>query len=261
MNTTENQKWQLDLLRELIRTSFKLRYNDSVLGFIWVILKPLLTFTVLFIVFSNFKSDVYGSIETFQVYLLVGVVFYGYFSESILSGMDSLLGLAHIILKVQFPKQLAVLSSQGLALINFFFSLIILIAISLLNPIQPTLLSLLNFVYAISVLTVSAYSISLFSSVITVRFRDLKQIFEILLQLGFYLSPIIYPISLIPESYRDIYMLNPVTIVIQSARAALITGEVLYFKELTIIMLGALCVILIGRIYFSKFVKRVTEYY
>lgn len=115
MNTTENQKWQLDLLRELIRTSFKLRYNDSVLGFIWVILKPLLTFTVLFIVFSNFKSDVYGSIETFQVYLLVGVVFYGYFSESILSGMDSLLGLAHIILKVQFPKQLAVLSSQGLA--------------------------------------------------------------------------------------------------------------------------------------------------
>lgn len=261
MKLTEKYRWPLDLLIQLIRTNFKLRYNDSVLGFIWVILKPLLSFLVLYLVFSNFKSNVFGDADNYQIYLLIGVVFYGYFSESILSGMNSLLGMAHIILKVKFPKELAVLSSQGLALINFMISLSILVVLGLFSDIHPNLLSVLYFLLIIIVLTVMTYSVSLFTSVLTVKLKDLQNIVEVMLQLGFYLTPIIYPLAMLPEKYRAIFMLNPITIIIQAARGALIYGDILYYKELGVILIIAVLLIIIGRFYFNKFVQRVTEYY
>ncbi len=256
-----NTRQKLDLLYELIRTNFKLRYNDSILGVVWVVLKPLLSFLVLFFVFANFKSNLGGSIETFQVYLLTGIVFYGYFSEGILSGMNSLLGMAHIILKVQFPRQLAVLSAQGLALINFLITLIILFVIASRNPIHPTFLSMMYFAYLVMVLTAFNYALSIYLSVATVKLRDLKNIFEILLQLGFYTSPIFYSIELIPENARAIYMMNPITIVIQGARSALINGQVLYVNSATVVLIISVLLILLGQIYFNKTVKRVAEYY
>ena len=251
----------MDLLYELLRTSFKLRYNDSFLGFIWVILKPLLSFLVLFFVFKNFKSNLGGSIETFQIYLLVGIVFYGYFSESITTGMNSLLGLAHIILKVKFPKQIAVMTAQGVSLINFLFALVVLFVIALLNPIHPTPASIAYFFFDVIVLTLFTYGISLFTSVITVRVRDLKNITEILLQLGFYLSPIIYPIEIIPVSVRKYFMLNPITIVIQAARSALINGRIEYVNSMLAVLGVSVLLIFIGQFYFNAKVKRIAEYY
>ncbi len=255
------ERQKRDLLYELIRSSFKLRYNDSILGFIWVILKPLLNFLVLYIIFSNFKADLGTGVDTFQIYLLTGIIFYGYFSESLLTGMNSLLGMAHIILKVKFPKELAVMSSQGLALINFLITFTILIIVSLFNNISPNLLSIVYLLYQIFLLSVFCYSLTIWFSVLTIRFRDLRNIFEILLQLGFYLSPIFYSVDFIPESYRGIYMLNPITIIMQSARTALISGNIINLKSSAILLLVSILMIVVGSRFFKKQVQKVTEYY
>jgi len=252
---------RLDLLEQLVRTNFKLRYNDSFLGVVWVILKPLLSFLVLFFVFSNFKSDLFEDPSLFQVYLLTGIVLYGYLSESLLNGMNSLLGLAHIILKVNFPKKTALISNQVLSFINFLITFAILLVVAIFSGIEFELVSASYMVLIVLTLTIMCYSISLFLSIMTVRLRDLKNIMEILLQLGFYLSPIFYPVSLVPEQYLTIYNLNPVTIMIQAFRDALILNQVNAIFEISMILAASIFATMIGNAYFKKHVRLVAEYY
>lgn len=258
MNYNKKHKNKFDLFRELVRTSFKYRYNDSVLGFIWVLLKPLATFVVLYIVFSSLRVQ---NQENFQIYLLLGVMLYSFFSESITFGMNSLLDKAHIILKVDFPKQIALASSLSMAVINFIVNLLILIIFVMFNSINTSLIGLLYFGGISITILAMTYSISLFSSIISVRLKDLKNIVEILLQLGFYATPIFYSLSIVPEKYRIFIELNPMTVLIQAARSALINGKIQNITEVGIIMLITFIIFILGQWYFKKQVKKIAEYF
>lgn len=258
MKTKISLAQRFDLLKELVRSGFKLRYNDSFLGVIWVVLKPLLSFLVLFFVFSKFKDL---SIENFQVYLLTGIIVYNYFSESILSGTGSLLGMAHVILKVKFPREIAVLSSQALILINLFINLVILAFFGITTGVHTTFLSGLYAFYILFVLTMLSFGMTLFTSVMTVKLRDIQFILEVLLQLGFYLSPIFYPIKMIPVRFRPFIEYNPITIMIQAVRGAVISGEIINVRPVLYLTVGSLFIIAFGLLFFKKHVKKVAEFY
>lgn len=249
---------KLDLLYQLLRTGFKLRYNDSLLGIVWVILKPLINFTVLYLVFSNFKAL---DVPHFEVYLLLGIIVYSYFSESILSGAGSLLGMAHIILKVQFPKEIAVLSAQGLALISLFINLLILIVFSVVSKVDATILSVLYFAFLMITLTIMCYGISLFTSILTVRLRDMTNLLEVFLQMGFYLTPIIYPLTILPARLQSIVLMNPMSTFVIASRNAIVNGTITNTTEVSMIFFGALILILVGQLFFKRYMKRVAEFY
>lgn len=249
---------KFDLLFVLLRTGFRLRYNDSVLGVIWVVLRPLINFLVLFFVFSQFKNL---AVQNFEIYLLSGIIIYNFFSESIMSGAGSLLGMAHIILKVQFPKQIAVLSNQGLAMISLVINLGIMAVFAYVNGVNATPMSILYFLFILGVLTTITYGISLFTSVLSVKWRDVKNLIEVGLQIGFYLSPIFYPIEIVPLPYRLIVQYNPITIIIQTSRMAIIEGQIVNVDLVLILLAVGVFLIATGALFFNKLVRKVAEFY
>ncbi|WKZ31576.1 MAG: ABC transporter permease [Candidatus Dojkabacteria bacterium] len=256
MNSSLTHK--LDLLYVLLRTGFRLRYNDSLLGVLWVVIRPLINFVVLYLVFSFFVNR---EIENFQVYLFSGLIIYNYFSESVLSGAGSLLGMAHIILKVQFPKEIAVLSTQGLAVISLVINLGILSVFAYVSGVNTNPMAILYFLFIMVVLTTITYGISLFTSVMSVRLRDVKNLIEVFLQIGFYLSPIIYPLDIVPLPFRTVIQYNPMTIIIQAARDAIANGNIIYVNHMMVLLGLGIFMIGAGTLFFNKMVKKVAEYY
>jgi ABC-2 type transport system permease protein len=255
-----------DLLVELVRTSFKLRYNNSVLGFLWVLLKPLMMFLILYAVFSRFSEE---GVENYSIYLLTGVIIYTLFSEGMLLGMNSLLDKGHIILKVNFPRQVAVFSALIMAAINFVINLLILLIFILFNPINTNIVAVGYFFFISITVFLITTALSFFSSIIAVKLRDLQNIFEVLLQIGFYATPVIFPISFIPRTLfgfesinpQQLIALNPLTTLLQAARSALITGEIIDLDKVLLIFAGTLLILFFGNLYFKATVKRVAEYF
>ena len=258
-----------DLLFQLVRTNFKLKYNDSVLGFLWALLKPFAIFAMLYVVFSNVSRG--ENQESFQIYLLIGIILFTYFSESISLGMNSLLDKAHIILKVNFNRTIAVVSNQLLAMINLFINLIILAIFAFFNDVYFGLDTILYFFFILFVLTAFTLGIAFFTSVIFIRFRDLLHITEITIQLLFYASAIFFPISLVPERVsilffkeipaQAIFALNPLYILIQAARNTFILGQISFLPEVLTIAGVSGFLLITGYYFFKSRVKRVAEFF
>ena len=208
----------------LAKTDLKLRYQGSVLGAIWVFLKPLCLFLILNYVFSNifFKAS-----PDYGIRLLIGIVLWSFFAEATTVGMYSLLSKSHILKKIYMPKWTIILSSTVHSAMAFCFNLIILfLFLFLYYQIYPGIINLLMF--AVYVLLV--YGISLVFSFIMapliVRIRDVNQIWEVVLQMLFYASPIIYPISILPKNIQSVVFLNPMTLLIEHSRVALIDHSI-----------------------------------
>ncbi|HEC64579.1 MAG TPA: hypothetical protein ENI23_04745 [bacterium] len=253
------EKNDSDLVSELVRTGFKLRYHNSVLGFLWVLLKPFFTFLVLFFVFNNFKSN--DGIVNFPIYLLSGIILFTYISESLTYGLNALLEKSNIILKVNFDRTLAVYSSSALAFINFAINLAILAVFAYFNPVSPTLVSFLYMAFVVITTVLGLLAASFFLSIFLIRLRDLSNIVELLLQLLFYGSAIFYPVTLLPQKLEVIMGYNPFYIIIESFRTALILGEVVLLNQMIVIFVLSVAMLMLGKLYFKAKVKKIAEYF
>lgn len=261
-----------DLLLELIKTNFKLRYNNSVLGFIWVLIKPFATFVILYTVWSQFRGL---NTENYQVRLLLGIIMYTFINEGIILGMNALLDKSHIILKVNFPREIAVMSSVAMALINFFINLAIFVIFSLFNPVTPSLLGMLWVSIAIIATIFLVYSINLFLSVFLIKLRDLQHVFELLFQLLFWVTPIFYDIGSgdgqIGGKVGMLISYNPIGWLVRIAQDGLILGKVSILPiggaqvhsgwVLMGMILLAIVLMITGQRYFNTQVKRIAEFF
>lgn len=246
-----------DLLWQMIKTDFKMRYNSSVLGFFWVLLQPLLNFLVLYLVFGFLFSK--GD-EFFILRLILGILIVQYFSEGTSKGLTSLVSKSNILLKVNFPRQIAIVASSINSFIAMLFSFIIFIVFWIFKPTEVTLFWLLIPVYLI-VFTTLIIGISFIMSILYVRFRDLQKIWAVSMRLIFYGSAVFYPVTIIPEKYRYILFLNPVAVVIHHIRQIIIDNQVPDFKFLIVLALLSVTIFLIGYFYFKKKVKKIAEYF
>lgn len=252
-------RYFLDLFREIVRTNFKLRYNDSFLGFIWVLLKPLVTFAVLYVVFSKFRGNT--EIPNYPIYLLLGVIIYTFFNEGFFLGMKSLLEKVQVILKVNFPREIVILSSLFVSLINLGINLLVLAVISFLSPINTNPLALFYFLLVMGITLLSITAISFFTSIYVVRFRDLDHVSQLVFQLLFYATPVFYPLSVLPQSLQTILSYNPLYIIIQASRNALLLGQVTFLNEILLIFLVSMLIASLGYIYFKSKIRKIAEYF
>lgn len=214
------------LLRELVITDFKLRYQGSVLGYVWSLLKPLMLFGVMLIVFVHFLRFGAG-VPHFAVALLLGIVMWTFFTEATSQGMQAIVSRGDLIRKINFPKYIIVISSTISALINLFFNLIIVITFMFFDGVDFGW-SLLLFPLSILLLYVLSLSLAFFLSALYVKFRDFAHLWEVALQAMFYATPIIYPLQMVMGiSYKgaQLLMLNPVAVIFQNARAQVVGGE------------------------------------
>ena len=212
------------LLSELVRTDFKLRYQDSVLGYAWSLLRPLLMFAILYVIFVKFLR-IGGDIPNYPIYLLLGIVIWTFFSDMTLQSLGSIVGRGDLIRKIKIPRWMIVFSSSINALINLVLNLVvvaILMVVGRMVPLEttPFLLLVLAEVY------VFALGISLLLSAAFVRYRDVNYIWEVVLQAGFYIVPILYPLSMIThETVKKIMLLNPMAQAIQDARFFVVSHD------------------------------------
>ncbi|WP_368252360.1 ABC transporter permease [Enterococcus sp. 2201sp1_2201st1_B8_2201SCRN_220225] len=210
------------LLRELVRTDFKLRYQGSVIGYLWSVLKPLMLFAVMYVVFIYFLR--FGDdVPHFAVALLLGMVLWQFFTETTSQGMQSIVIRGDLLRKLSFPSHIVVVSVSINALINLVINLIIVFIFGLINGVEIT-----KFAMILPFLLVELYAFSLgvafILATVYVRFRDIGPIWEVLLQAGMYLTPIIYPITLVinmSPKIAKILMMNPLAQIIQDARHGL----------------------------------------
>jgi ABC-2 type transport system permease protein len=211
------------LLAELVRTDFKLRYQGSVLGYAWSLLRPLMLFGILYVIFALVaKTD--DGIPHFPVYLLLGIVLWTFFTDMTAQSLGSIVGRGDLIRKIRIPRWIIVFSSSIAALINLGLNLLVVVVAMALNHVAPmeTIIFLPLLLVELYLLALGA---ALFLSAAFVKFRDLGFIWEVITQLGFYLTPILYAMTLLPHRFQKLQLLNPVAQVIQDARYSLISHD------------------------------------
>ena len=216
------------LLRELVKTDFKLRYQGSMLGMAWSVLKPLMLFAVMYVVFVRFLRFGAG-IPHFAVSLLLAQTLWAFFQEATSQGMQAIVGRGDLLRKLKFPKYIVVVSSTVSALINLVISLFVVLIFMIVNGVEfrPTILL---FPLVIIELYIFSLGLVLLLSTIFVRFRDIGHIWEVIMQAWFYATPIIYPLTqLINVGWLSIaklvLMLNPMAQIIQDARYLIVTTQ------------------------------------
>jgi ABC-2 type transport system permease protein len=211
------------ILREMVITDFKVRYQGSVLGYMWSVLRPLFLFTILYIVFVRFLR--FGSdIPHYSVYLLMGIILWNFFAEATSSAMTSIVARGDLIKKISIPRYLVVVSSALSALINLAFNLVVLLLIAFLNnvPIMKSWLLVPVFIIELFVLSIA---LGFLLSAVFVRYRDASYVWEVVMQAGFYATPIIYPLAIVPARWHSLIMLNPVAQAIQDARWSFVNHD------------------------------------
>lgn len=255
------------LLKELVKTDFKLRYQGSVLGYLWAVLRPMMLFAILYVVFAKILK-MGSDIPHYPVYLLAGTVLWSFFSECTNQGIQAIVARGDLLRKISFPKWILVVSATVTALINFLINLGVVIIFALVNGVTPHLGWLLV-PFVILELYVLALGISFFLGAINVKYRDISSIWEVFMQALFYAVPVIYPITMVASASpfaAKIFLLNPIAQVIQDVRYFLITDQtittwnylperLLYFIPISIVLL----IIFIGGIYFRKRSKYFAE--
>lgn len=214
------------LLKELTKTDFKLRYQGSALGYLWALLRPLMMFGILYLVFSvllRFGSD----IPHYPVYLLTGTTLWSFFTECTSQGIQAVVQRGDLLRKISFPKYIVVVSSTLTAVINLLINLVVVVVFALINGVMPSL-GWLMVVPLILEFYCLALGIAFLLGSINVKYRDIASIWEVLIQALFYAVPIIYPITMVASSSivaAKVILLNPIAQVIQDVRYFLITDQ------------------------------------
>ena len=210
----------LGMLWTLVRTDFKSRYHGTFGGFVWALLKPALMFVVLMSVFSL----IFASTPHYRLNLIVGLFLWEFFGESTKTGLVSLQAKGFLLTKARFPSWILVLSSLSNATITLaVFAITFLVYLVVVWPRARRVELALSLFYLVLYFFIVA-GISLGSSVLFLRYRDLNQVWEVVTQAGFFIAPIIYPLDIIPERYHIYLYLWPPTPVIQFSRAVLVDG-------------------------------------
>ncbi len=216
------------LLRELVKTDFKLRYQGSMLGMAWSVLKPLMLFAVMYVVFVRFLRFGAG-IPHFAVSLLLAQTLWAFFQEATSQGMQAIVGRGDLLRKLKFPKYIVVVSSTVSALINLVISLFVVLIFMIVNGVEfrPTILL---FPLVVVELYIFALGIAFLLSTMFVKFRDIGHIWDVIMQAWFYATPIIYPLTqLINVGWLSVaklvLMLNPIAQIIQDARYLVVTTQ------------------------------------
>jgi ABC-type polysaccharide/polyol phosphate export permease len=241
-----NNTWFL--VKELAFTDFKLRYNNSVLGYLWSLLNPLLMFAVLYIVFSIFMR--FEGVIHYQLYLLLGIILWTYFSEATNNGMQSLQFKSSLISKINFPKWIIIVSSNITSMLTLFLNLIIFTLFFIFSGVKVAWTMPL-FLFYLLVLIIFTFSVSLILSAFYLKFRDLMHIWGVILQIGFWMTPIIYPIAMIPENVKQILFLNPMARIIIDSRAVLIYDSIPTLRHNLITVAIVIVFLIIGLLVFK----------
>lgn len=229
----------------------KVRYKQTLLGAAWAVFQPLTSMFIFTIFFGNFAKIPSGDLP-YPLFVLTGLIFWNYFSGILSRASGSLIENEAIVKKVYFPREILPLSTMGANLVDFGISLVLLLIVSLYFHFVPNLLVLLVIPLGLIIGTLGAGGLGFLLSAFNVKYRDVRYILPFFIQMMIFLTPVIYPTSIMRPSFRYLIALNPMTGVIDAARVTLSGSGNLNWPILGISAGASLILFVIGLYYFKS---------
>lgn len=244
------------LIWELARTDFKLRYNNTKIGYAWAVLKPLALFFIINFIFGH----VFTVTPYYSLALLTGIMFWSFFAEGTSTGLTSLTDKSHLLLKIPLPLFTIILAqllqSLIIALINMG-----IVAVFFFFTGPPVSLSAIVTVAVLFIATTGMIlAFSLVAAIAQVRVRDTAQAWDIALRFGFYMAPIVYPLEIIPLLWQKILWVNPMSYVIHISKEALLQNHLPPAYHLWIILLLTAASVLVASLVYRYLSRHITDY-
>lgn len=245
------------LVWNLILRDLKVRYKRSSIGFIWVMLNPLLTMGVLAIVFSHlFRFQV----PHFAVYLLSGILLWNLYAQGSVAAMTNVQANGQILRKLYVPPSVFVASSIGSGGVNFLFALGPYLVLALLNGL-PLSLSWFFLILPVIFALMFTFGVGLIAGALVVFFSDTYEIYLVLVNTYYFLTPVMYPINILPEPIRTIAHFNPMYLYLDTFRVAVLYSALPSLSEFVWAGVSALLVLVIGWFVFTRVEDKFVYYF
>ncbi len=245
-----------EMIKAFVKRDLRGRYKGSFLGFLWTFLNPLLQLCVYSIVFSTILK---AGIDKYYLFLFVALIPWIFFSASITGGSTSIISQKEMVKKIYFPREVLPISVVTTNFVNMLLCFIVIFAVIIISgtPLNP--LALLCLIPVWIVEYILALGMAFFTSAVTVYMRDMEHILGIVVMAWQYLTPVLYSYEIIPEQYRFLFNLNPMTHVINAYRTILYDHTVPDLSTLISALIMGFVVLIVGWIVFSKLKKRFAE--
>lgn len=244
-----------NIVKELALADFRLKYHDSVLGYLWSLLNPIAQFLVLHFVFSYLFVV---QVPKFTFYLLSGIIFWNFFYDASLSGMNAIYGKAGLVKKIYFPRHLIIFSSTTTAIISFSINTVILwLALIVFDHFS---FNQFLIIFPFLSIILLAFGMAFILAVFYIHFRDTIQIWLVALNVGFWLTPIVYNALTAPLPLKTVALFNPVGRILVMLRAFLVYDD--YPSVEFIVTTVFVCIIffVVGFWFFNKHSHKISEY-
>jgi len=249
-----------ELLTQMTLREIKSRYKQSVMGYFWVILNPFFQILIMSFVFSTIMRvpTAANANIPYIVFLYVGLLPWSLFANSLSSASGSIVSNAGLITKVYFPRTILPISTIFAKIIDFMFALTILIAFMIIYQVPVNL----NIIWVIPIFFIQqilTLGLSLFLAAINLVYRDIQYLLSLIISLWFYLTPIVYPTDIVPEKYKLIFKLNPMSVITNAYRESILAGGVPNLNSLSIALAVSFATLFLGFKYFKKLEKTFSD--
>jgi len=244
-----------DLIIRLAWSDFKLRYKSSALGFFWSLVEPLMMLLVLYVVFSNIMRI---QVEHYQLFLLLGIILWNFLDRGTSMAIFGIIGKPSLVQKVYFPRDILIISTSLTALMMTMLEFVVFIIFMVIFkvPPSPTILYF-PFIFLFQFLLILGLSLAL--SALNVFFRDVQFIWKLVVQVGFFATPILYPITIFPANLQAVVMLNPMARIIMMLRNATLYHTAPGAVDVAYVALSSLAILALGYLIFNRLEPRFAE--
>ena len=226
------------------------RYKQTAIGASWAVIQPLITMVIFTLIFSNL-AKIPSDGMPYPVFAFAGLLPWTYFSQALTRGANSVVASSNLITKIYFPRLLIPLAATVAPAVDFIFSFLILLVLMVWFHIAPTW-GLLTLPLFLGLAFMTAMATGLWLASLNVKYRDVGYVIPFLSQVWMYGSPVVYPVSVVPEKWRLLYSLNPMAGVIEGFRWALLGKGSPDFMVIAVSSSAMLVLLLGGIVYFRR---------
>lgn len=242
-----------ELVYFLVWREFKLRYKQTILGVVWVVVQPLLMMAIYTVIFGYLAKIPSDGIP-YSVFVMAGVIAWQFFTAGISRGASSMVGNAYLITKIYFPRLIIPISGSIIGVVDVCVTLALMLVFMLVQGVRPgPAIAALPLVLLVA--TVVVLGVGVWLAALNVRYRDVSSFLPYATQIWMFASPVVYPASLVPEQYRALYGLNPMVGVVEGMRWALFSGYEAPLSLLAISAAEGVVLLVTGAYYFRLLEK------
>lgn len=252
-----NIRKRKNLVKNMISRDFKVNYHGHILGYFWSLLEPLALTGIFFLVFVILRG---GTDTLLPLKIMIGILIFNSFARTLNNCTSCLIQNSGLIQQVYFPREIFPVSIAGFRLSSLFLSILIIIPYMIYEQIQPTELIFLLPVAMVAAV-IFGQGLGMIAAIVQVKFRDLKQIVDLIVRAGFFLSGVFFGAEIIPEDKLDLFFYNPIAVFIEMSRAAVL-GDMGVLDQYVIIrsLLVSVLTFYIGSAIFIKFERKAVKY-